>query len=71
MNVEAKRQAAKRNIKEAMANQDIDRLKRAIDDASGVLSDSELAQAKKLLDFLKISSGIGLIIASLLYWFTL
>jgi len=40
-----------------MAHQDIDRLEQAIADASGVLSDSELAHAKKLLDFLKISQG--------------
>jgi len=40
-----------------MANQDIDRLKQAINDASAVLSDGELAQAKKLLDFLIISQG--------------
>jgi len=55
--VEAKRRAAKQNIKEAMASQDIDSLKRAIADGSGVLNESELAQAKKLLDFLKISQG--------------
>jgi len=40
-----------------MASQDIDNLKRAIADGSGVLNESELAQAKKLLDFLKISQG--------------
>jgi len=55
--VEAKRRAAKQNIKEAMANQDIDKLKQAIADGSAVLSDNELAQAKKLLDFLRISQG--------------
>ena len=55
--VEAKRRAAKQNIKDAMANQDIDKLKKAIADGSGVLSDSELAHAKKLLEFLKISQG--------------
>ena len=43
-----------------MTNQDIDKLKQAIADGSGVLSDSELAQAKKLLDFLKISQGTEL-----------
>jgi len=40
-----------------MTHQDIDRLKQAIADASGVLSDSELAHAKKLIEFLKISQG--------------
>jgi len=40
-----------------MSSQDIDKLKRAIADGSGVLSDSELAHAKKLLDFLIISQG--------------
>jgi len=40
-----------------MANQDIDKLKQAIADGSAVLSDNELAQAKKLLDFLRISQG--------------
>jgi len=54
---EAKRRAAKQNITEAMTNQDVDKLKQAIADGSGVLSDSELAHAKKLLDFLKISQG--------------
>jgi len=58
--VEARRRAAKQNIKEAMAHQDIDRLKQAIADASGVLSDSELAHAKKLLDFLIISQGTAI-----------
>ena len=40
-----------------MTTQDIDKLKQAIANGSGVLSDSELAHAKKLLDFLKISQG--------------
>jgi len=57
--VEAKRRAAKQSIKEAMANQDIEKLKRAIADGTGVLSDSELEHAKKLLDFLRISQGLS------------
>jgi len=54
---EAQKRAARQSIKEAMMNQDVDKLKQAIADASGLLSDSELAQAKKQLDFLKISQG--------------
>lgn len=42
-----------------MANQDIEKLKRAIADGTGVLSDSELEHAKKLLDFLRISQGLS------------
>jgi len=49
-----------------MTNQDIDKLKRAIADGSGVLSDSELAHAKKLLDFLIISHGRMLTYVSLI-----
>ena len=48
-----------------MTNQDIDKLKQVIADGSGVLSDSELAQAKKLLDFLKISQGTELCLSLL------
>jgi len=55
--VNAERRTARQSVKEAMANQDIDRLKQAINDASAVLSDGELAQARKLLDFLIISQG--------------
>jgi len=55
--VEAKRRAAKQNIKDAMSSQDIDKLNRAIADGSRVLNDAELAHAKKLLDFLRVSQG--------------
>ena len=55
--VEVKRRAAKQSIKDAMSSQDIDKLNGAIADGSAVLNDNELAHAKKLLDFLRVSQG--------------
>ena len=53
-------------MKEAMTTQDIDKLKQAIANGCGVLSDSELAHAKKLLDFLKISQGRIIVLTDVL-----